>query len=144
MISPDGIPLRGAGDFPGGRVLEPPASMPHTICNIAFGPTGVCVFAKKLNPKTHAVIKTVNNDTVTDLSVIGFPANGVFGYGTNGMKVTNVAAINNGGYGISRFASTATLFADDLAMGSHEAGFYIGDSPDADTLVRDNRATGNQ
>jgi hypothetical protein len=143
-IRTDRITLRGSGDFPGGTVLEPPRSMPQTICNAAFGPTGICLLAKRLNPTTHAVIRTVNNVTVTDLSVVGFAGNGVFGYGTSGMTVTNVAAINNGRYGISRFVSTGTLFADDIAVGSHEAGFYVGDSPDADTVVRDNQAIGNQ
>jgi nitrous oxidase accessory protein NosD len=40
--------------------------------------------------------------------------------------------------------STRTLFADDVAIGNHEAGFYVGDSPDADTVVRDDQAYGNQ
>jgi nitrous oxidase accessory protein NosD len=55
-----------------------------------------------------------------------------------------VVAINDGGYGISRFVSTRTLFADDTAIGNTEAGFYVGDSPQADTVVRDDRAFGNQ
>jgi hypothetical protein len=49
---------------------------------------------------------------------------GVFGYGTNGLTVTNVSAVNDGDYGISRFESTRTLFAGDTAVGNHEAGFY--------------------
>lgn len=53
-------------------------------------------------------------------------------------------AINDGGYGVSRFVSTRTLFADDVAIGNDEAGFYVGDSPDADTVVRDDQAYGNQ
>ena len=68
----------------------------------------------------------------------------MFGYGTDGLRVTRVVAINDGAYGISRFVSTRTLFADDTAIGNHEAGFYVGDSPDADTVVRDDRAIGNQ
>jgi len=43
--------------------------------------------------------------------------------------VTRVVAINDGGYGISRFASSRTVFADDTAIGNEEAGFYVGDSP---------------
>jgi hypothetical protein len=72
------------------------------------------------------------------------PGNGVFGYGTVGLSVTRVVAVNDGGYGISRFVSSRTLFADDTAIGNDEAGFYVGDSPRADTVVRDDRAFGNQ
>jgi nitrous oxidase accessory protein NosD len=144
QIRTDGITLRGSGDFRGGTVLEPPKSFPKTLCNGAFGPTGVCILAKKINAKTGAVIVPVRGDTVTALLVRGFPANGVFGYGSNGLRVTRVVAVNDGAYGISRFASTRTLFADDIAIGNHEAGFYVGDSPDADTIVRDDLAVGNQ
>jgi Right handed beta helix region len=144
QIRTDGITLRGSGDFLGGTVIVPPKAFPKTLCNGAFGPTGVCILAKKVNPKTGAVITPVRDDTVTALLVTGFPANGVFGYGTDGLQVTRVVATNDGAYGISRFVSSRTLFADDTAIGNHEAGFYVGDSPHADTVVRDDQAYGNQ
>src|SRR5580704_11090621 len=144
QIRTDGITLRGSGAFPGGTVLVPPKSFPKTMCNGAFGPTGVCIVAKNVNPKTGAVITPVNDDTVTGMLVTGFPANGVFGYGTDGLTVTRVTATNDGSYGISRFVSSRTLFAHDTAIGNDEAGFYVGDSPQADTVVRDDRAYGNQ
>jgi parallel beta-helix repeat protein len=143
QIRTDEITLRGSGDFPGGTVLEPPTSIPKTLCNSVFGPTGVCILAKKVT-KTGAVITPVSNDTVTALLVTGFPANGVFGYGTDGLNVTRVVATSDGAYGIARFVSTDTVFADDTAIGNSEAGFYVGDSPEADTIVRDNQASGNQ
>jgi hypothetical protein len=143
QIRTDGITLRGSGDFRGGTVLVPPKFIPKTLCNSIFGPTGVCILAKKVNPKTGAVITPVSDDTVTALLVTGFPANGVFGYGTDGLQVTRVVAADDGDYGISRFESTRTLFADDTAIGNDEAGFYIGDSPHADTLVLNDQAYGN-
>ncbi len=144
QIRTDGITLRGSGDFSGGTIIVPPKSFPNTLCNSAFGPTGICILAKKVNPKTGAVITPVSNDTVTALVVTGFPANGVFGYGTDGLQVTRVVATNDGSYGISRFSSTRTAFTDDTAIGNDEAGFYIGDSPDADTVVSGDQAYGNQ
>lgn len=144
QIRTDGITLRGSGDFAGGTVLEPPASPPKTLCNQLNGPTGVCILAKRLNPKTGEVITPVTHDTVTALLVTGMPASGVFGYGTDNLVVTRVAALNDGDYGISRFVSTDSLFANDIAIGNHEAGFYVGDSPLAYSVVRDNRAVGNQ
>ena len=91
----------------------PPKSFPKTLCNEQFGPTGVCILAKKVNVTNGAVITPVRDDTVTGLLVTGFPGNGVFGYGTDGLRVTRVVAVNDGGYGISRFVSSRTLFAND-------------------------------
>ena len=144
QIRTDGITLRGSGAFRGGTVLVPPKHFPNTLCNRGFGPTGVCIVAKKVNHKTGTVITPVRDDKVTGLLVTGFPGNGVFGYGTDGLQVTRVVAVNDGGYGISRFVSSRTLFAHDTAIGNEEAGFYVGDSPRADTVVRDDQAFGNQ
>jgi hypothetical protein len=143
QIRKDGITLRGSGGHHGGTVLVPPKVFPRTVCNRFAGPTGICILAKKLDAKTGVVVTPVRDDTVTNLVVKGFPGNGVFGFGTVGMRVTRVAAINNAEYGISRFESSGTLFAHDIATGSGEAGFYVGDSPHADTVVRNNRAFGN-
>ena len=92
QIRKNGITLRGSGAFHGGTVLVPPKHFPKTLCNEGFGPTGVCILAKRVDPKTGAVFTPVRNDTVTGLLVTGFPGNGVFGYGTVGLKVTRVVA----------------------------------------------------
>lgn len=145
QIRTDGITLRGSGDFLGGTVIKSPATPPHNLCSSphVFGPTGVCILAKKVNQKTGAVITPVYDDTVTGLYVTGFASNGVFGYGTYGLTVQRVKAVDDGFYGISRFESTKTLFANDTAIGNNEAGFYVGDSPNAATVVRDNVTQGN-
>ncbi len=144
QIRTNRITLRGSGAFHGGTVLEPPAVFPHNVCNAGFGRTGVCVLARRVNTRTGVVRTPVVGDTITGMYIAGFPGNGVFGYGTIGLRVVHVVAVNDGGYGISRFASTRTLFADDTAIGNHEAGFYVGDSPNAATVVRNDRAMGNQ
>src|SRR6266498_3626025 len=43
QIRKDGITLRGSGDFYGGTVIVPPKSIPKTLCNQGFGPTGICI-----------------------------------------------------------------------------------------------------
>jgi Right handed beta helix region len=138
QIRTDGITLRGSGDFLGGTVLKPPASPPHNLCSSIFGPTGVCVLAKQVNATTGKVITPVYNDTVTGMYVTGFAAVGVFGYGTYGLTVQRVAAFNDGAYGIARFESTKSLFASNITVGNSEAGLYVGDSPNAAAVVRDN------
>lgn len=136
------IKLRGAGNSLRGTVLIPPRHPVHNTCNSAFGPTGVCILAKRLGPH-GTVVQRVRGDTVKHIYVANFQGNGVFGYGTAGMTVTHVTAVRDGGYGISRFESTRTLFAHDIAIGNEEAGFYVGDSPHADTVVRHDIAEGN-
>ena len=76
QIRKNGITLRGSGAFHGGTVLVPPKHFPNTLCNQAFGPTGVCILAKSVDAKTGAVLKTVRNDTVTGLLVTASPATG--------------------------------------------------------------------
>lgn len=143
-IRKDRITLRGAGNSLHGTVLRPPRHRPRTICSSNFGVTGVCVLAKKLDPETGAVFQRVRGVRVTGIYVAGFSGNGVFGYGTNGLTVTGVSAFHDGDYGISRFVSTHTVFTNDIAVGNHEAGFYVGDSPLADTVVRNDIAEGNE
>jgi hypothetical protein len=142
QIRTDNITLRGSGNSVHGTVLIPPAHKVRSACNAAFGPTGVCVLAKQVG-KNGAVIQPVRGDTIQRLYVAGFGENGVFGYGTDRMTVTHVTAVRDGGYGISRFVSTRTLFAHDVAIGNDEAGFYVGDSPDAATVVAHNIAQAN-
>jgi pectin methylesterase-like acyl-CoA thioesterase len=81
-IRKDGITLRGSGDFRGGTVPGPSKTFPKTFCNTIFGGMSVCVVGKKVT-KTGQVITPVTHDTVTALLVSGFPAIGVFGYGTD-------------------------------------------------------------
>src|SRR5215469_8121342 len=142
LIRKDKITLRGSGARR--TVLKPPRHAAANVCTTVFGKTGICILAKKVVGPTGKVVTAVKGDTISDLSVVGFGGNGVFGYGTVGMTVTHVTAKNDGDYGISRFNSTTTHFTHDIAIGNHEAGFYVGDSPDADTVVRDDRAIGNQ
>src|SRR2546422_1052484 len=124
LITTDQLTLRGAGA--GETVLMPPAN--DNQCGICVG----IPFA----PFTHMV----SGVHIRDLTVRDFGGFGVFGFGTDGLQVSRVDAANNAFYGISRFESTRTVFRNNRAWGSHEAGFYIGDAQDADTLVSDNAA----
>jgi len=144
QIRTDRITLRGAGNSLHGTVLRPPRHRPRTLCTSGFGLTGVCVLARKLDPETGRVFQRVRGVKITGIYVAGFPGNGVFGYGTNGLTVTGVSAFHDGDYGISRFVSTHTVFINDIAVGNDEAGFYVGDSPLADTVVKNDIAVGNQ
>ncbi len=54
-----------------------------------------------------------------------------------------MSAFNDGGYRIGRFNSTRSVLRDNQVSGNAEAGLYVGDSPDAETSVTDNRAWNN-
>lgn len=140
QIRKDGLTVQGSP----GTVLEPPASSGSLCTMLNQGMSGICILAKSVNPETGQVLIPVRNDTVRGLTVRDFPADGVFGYGTANMVVQGVHAVDNASYGISRFVSTGTNFSGNRASGSGEAGFYVGDSPDASTVVTGNVATGNQ
>jgi len=140
QITTDGLTLRGAGE--GRTVLEPPATPPSNLCTMANGAaSGVCVLGAV--DATGTVLKDVSNDHISGLTISSFPANGVFGYGTSGLEVSEVTALNDGGYGIARFQSTESTLRDNFVSGNSEAGLYVGDSPDADTVVTGNRSQGN-
>jgi hypothetical protein len=132
LITTDRLTLRGAGA--GKTVLLPPEQDNGTGC-------GICVFGQGV--PFGEISRPVNGDRISDLTVSNFGFAGVFGYGTDRMQVTHVDASGNLAYGISRFNSTRTTFRSNRAWGSHEAGFYVGDSPDAQTLVIDNQAWNN-
>lgn len=132
FLTTDRLTLRGAGA--GKTILLPPTPDNGSGC-------GICIAGAQ--DSNGAFTHMATGDRVSDLTVQGFAFAGVFGFGTDQLQVTHVDAAFNGGYGISRFVSTRTLFKDNRAWGSGEAGFYIGDSPDADTLVINNQAWNN-
>jgi parallel beta-helix repeat protein len=133
VITTDNLTLRGAGA--GKTFLEPPA-------NDTSG-CGICVFGQGDPNGTAPPTRLVRNDRITGLTARNFQFSGIFGWGTDGLVVSRVDAVRNGAYGIARFESTRTVLKDNRASGSGEAGFYVGDSPDAATTVTDNRAWDN-
>jgi hypothetical protein len=137
LITTDRITLRGSHDEHGKTVLEPPAVTPSNPCTDFNGnlASGVCVMGQPVKP--------VTGDSIAGLTIQDFPANGVFGFGTDKLSVTEVTALRNGAYGIARFVSTRSRFAHNVARDSGEAAIYIGDSPKADSTVVENLATGS-
>jgi parallel beta-helix repeat protein len=144
LIAKDAITLQGAG--PGKTVLEPPAQ-PVNVCLQFFFPpvdleqtglNGICV--ANVDSQGNRVA-TVSDVRVTGFTVRDFPGVGiVFAY-TDRPRADHNAAANNGGYGITAFASTHGRFEDNTSDGSGDAGIYLGDSPHADFTIKDNTVT---
>lgn len=140
-IRTDDITIVGSGEHQ--TTIAPPTTLPNNLCTQASGGSGFCVFAKNINPMTMQISGLTENVRISDVAVSGFPGMGIMGLGTSGLAVHDVRAIGNGAYGMVAFNSTHAHFTDNTASGSGEAGFYIGDSPDADAVVADNVALGN-
>jgi hypothetical protein len=95
------------------------------------------------DPGSGSYTRRVRDVTITGFRVIGFEGDGVFGFGTENLKVSEVEAIDNTAYGIASFDGIGTTFSRNAASGSHDAGIYVGDSLDANAVVSHNRAWDN-
>jgi nitrous oxidase accessory protein NosD len=146
LINKDGITLKGAG--PENTVLEPPAQ-PRPFCPVLqippiggenFGLNGICVADLDAQGK---VLRTVNDIRVTGFTVRDFSGVGILFGGTNGGRADHNVAANNSSYGITAFLSTHGLFEYNTSYGSGDAGFYVGNSPNADFKIRYNTAFAN-
>jgi nitrous oxidase accessory protein NosD len=132
LISTNKLTIRGAGPS---TVLRDTGT---NHCLPVAGHTGICV----TDPNRQSIIKRV---TIKDLTVRGFDGFGIFGVGTDRLRVSDVHAINNTEYGITEFASTRGAFIGNLVAGStEEAGLYVGDIANAHgTVVKNNVSVGN-
>ena len=145
-----GIPItlaiRGAGEFT--TVIKPPTH-PKALCDTpASGSTpaaveGLCPFGALDSMGNPIPSRPVVGVTISDLRLTGFSDSGVIGFNTKGLNVHNVRSDHNGGYGIARFVSTDSLFANNWVSYNGEAGLYMGDSPHAHSVLLNNWADHN-
>jgi nitrous oxidase accessory protein NosD len=133
------LTIRGEGDE---TVIMPPKSS-NNPCNSPGSVEGLCVVGALDAQGNPILSQPVVDVQISDLRTTGFSDSGVFGFNTKGLRVNEVAADHNGGYGIARFNSTDSLFTNNHASYNGEAGLYVGDSPDADSAVVGNRAEHN-
>jgi hypothetical protein len=143
LIAKDGITLKGAGAAI--TILEPPEKpkpvcMPIEIEPIGyenFDVNGICV--ADLDAEGD-MLRVVNDVRVTGFTVRNFPGAGIIFAGTNRVRADHNVAANNKSYGITAFTSTHGQFEYNTTYGSGDAGFYVGNSPNADFTIRYNTA----
>jgi parallel beta-helix repeat protein len=132
-ITTSGITLRGSE----GTVLLPPDPAPPAACQDNEQKlSGICVIGQK-----DALTENVR---ITGITLTGWPGDGVFGLSTGGLTIDHDAALRNGDYGFARFASTGSSITGNVSRDNGDAGVYVGDSPNALTIVRDNALSGNR
>ncbi len=143
-ITTDHLTLRGAAGK--AAPLLKPASVPtESVCVDPEAPDevdGICVFGE-FDPVTGEFGAPVVGTTIKGFRIDGFSGFGILLLNAKRSTVTHTVASNNGSYGISGFVLSGVRFQHNVAHHNAEPGFYIGDSPHAKAVVRDNRAYKN-
>jgi parallel beta-helix repeat protein len=137
LVQKNDITLKGSGASSDGTVLVPPAN--------PKGPNkgnGITVIGQ-VDFKTGKVKSRTHGDRVSGFLIKGFPDFGIFGDGTDDFVFAHNKAVANGEYGISGFNMHKGKMVYNIASGSGEAGFYWGDSPNAQAVIRGNVAFNN-
>jgi parallel beta-helix repeat protein len=133
-VGKDAIELEGDGVHD--TLLLPPDTATPNPCvgddGTIFG--AVCVGFVAGDP--------VDDFELEDMTIQGF-ANGAFLVNTSDAEIERMVFADNEEYGMFYNDSTGGEIHDNVAYGSHEAGLYIGDSPNADVDVEDNEAYDN-
>lgn len=131
------LTLRGQG-----ATLTNPRKTPKIPCNMGGKAVGVCVVGRGDFQK-GTVKKRVKNVRITGLTIRGFAGEGVFGFGTRNLRVDHSKLSKNGGYGAFSLASKGTVYRNNVASRNAAPGLYVGDSPGASVVIRNNRSTKN-
>jgi hypothetical protein len=134
MIQKNGLTIRGAG--PRLTLIKPPKKMTGK-CKV----NGICVVGQ-MGDRGQIVSRT-RGVQIRGVGLNNWPGMGLFAFGTAGLRVSDSHAFSDTEYGFARFDSIGGAFFENVARGSDEAGFYLGDSMHAHATVADNRSTGN-
>jgi nitrous oxidase accessory protein NosD len=142
-ISKNGIKLQGAD-----ATLTKPATALPNICtqlNDSAKAVGICVHGNVTTSMTGppTVTTSVSKVKISGFTVKGFDGDGVFIFGASKATLSDSRLLNNGGYGTFANTSSGTHFLRDTSRGNGDAGFYIGDSPTANAVVRNSISRGN-
>jgi parallel beta-helix repeat protein len=129
------LTLKGAGAGAHGTVLMPPVGTSARTNACERFQSGICILGTGGN--------IVDGTRVTGFRVTGFAGFGIVALGTSNSMFDHNAAINDGEYGMTSFNSTGNSYEHNLAVGSDEAGFYYGDSPNANGTFENNVSRGN-
>ena len=145
-ITTSNLTLWGAGGGRHGTILRPRANPLDSPCtsrdgNLVFV-NGICAVGE-FDPATGNPGAPIDGTTIHGFRVVGFSASGIQFFNDSHTVVSGNHAIGNADYGIVAFINSHITYTNNVASGSEEAGFYIGDSPGAEAVVRHNVATGN-
>lgn len=145
-ITTTNLTLWGAGGGTHGTILKPRKNPIASPCTSSDGSavrvSGICVIGR-FDPATGDPGTPIDGTTIHGFRVVGFSDTGILFFNDSNTTVSGNHAIGNAGYGIAAFVNNHITYTHNVASGSEEAGFYVGDSPDAEAVVTNNTATGN-
>lgn len=145
-ITTNDLTLWGAGGGPHGTILKPRKHPLPSPCTNSDGTVqfvnGICSVGQ-FDPATGDPAAPIDGTTIHGFRVVGFSSTGILFFNDAHTVVSGNRVIGNADYGIAAFVNDHITYANNVATGSEEAGFYIGDSPDAEAVVTHNTATGN-
>lgn len=139
ILNKNGIKLSGAGWDK--TIIKMPANASSPCANSPTSVPGICVAG--VDPSTGQPGVPVSGTRISNLRVVGFSDTGVIFFNDANTKVSWVKAIGNAAYGIAGFINQGITYDHNVVTGSHEAGYYVGDSPNANAVVTNNVSIGN-
>ena len=95
-----------------------------------------CGFAADLNHRDGFKV-LADGVAIENLTAQNCTGNGFLWQGVRGYRGSYLTAIRNGDYGVYAFASTRGVWDHDFAMGSPDAGFYIGQCYPCHAVITD-------
>ena len=137
LIDKDGIRLKGNHVR-----LDPPASPDDTPCPAIEPVTGICVLG------AGDLMNGVITDYVTGVRIKGFTIEhfsgaGIIAVGSDLLRISHDKLLDNGGYGAFALVSKSPHYLHNLSSDNAAPGLYVGDSPEANAVVRHNRSIDN-
>jgi parallel beta-helix repeat protein len=135
QIKKNGLTLKGAGAGSAhGTVIKPKKTK-----RCQGGGVGICILSHKNGGKR---VRT-KNTTIKGFLIRGFKGSGVLAIGARNTTIKKNKFADDREYGGAAFSSIGTEFLHNVAVGSGVAGFYVGDSKNAQAILRGNKARGN-
>ncbi len=135
-ITTNDITLKGSGASERGTELAPPVGPATNDCSNDPAETiGICIAGFGGPP--------VSDVTVQGFYIVGFSLFGGLAFNTQEAVFQHNAAVNDGEYGFFNNSSTQGKYLFNSASGATEAGFYIGDTDDADFTMVGNYSAKN-
>jgi nitrous oxidase accessory protein NosD len=132
-IKKNRLTLRGAGDSRSGTVIKPGS---HANCD---GTSGICIGSRVAHGHPIPTVGT----HVSGFRIQGFRDFGAIAFDARKTVFRNNKFIRNDEYGVAAFSSKKTKFLNNVAIEGEVAGFYVGDSPHANAVLRGNLARRN-
>lgn len=143
--------------------IEPPATPVPSPCADPDHPDetiGLCIFGEFFIPELTENVKIAGfkvSGFDTAIAAVGAQdarikrnktfdnhVLGIVAAESHDTRIVRNVSRDDGFYGIFSLLATGTRILENVTTGSSEAGIYVGDSPDADVVVEENRTSGNR